>query len=35
MIIKNTFKKHQGTMLIGLAITAVTLSNYVHANELK
>ncbi|MBG9989628.1 TolC family outer membrane protein [Pseudoalteromonas sp. NZS37] len=33
MIIKNTFKKHQGTMLIGLAITAVTLSNYVHANE--
>ncbi|WP_024608821.1 TolC family outer membrane protein [Pseudoalteromonas sp. TAB23] len=33
MITKNTFKKHQGTMLIGLAITAVTLSNYVHANE--
>ncbi|MBH0010626.1 TolC family outer membrane protein [Pseudoalteromonas sp. NZS100_1] len=33
MIIKNTFKKHQGTMLIGLAITSVTLSNYVHANE--
>ncbi|PKG63832.1 MULTISPECIES: TolC family outer membrane protein [Pseudoalteromonas] len=33
MIIKNTFKKHQGTMLIGLAITAITLSNYVHANE--
>ncbi|MEM5531700.1 TolC family outer membrane protein [Pseudoalteromonas arctica] len=33
MIIKNTFKKHQGTMLIGLAIATVTLSNYVHANE--
>ncbi|MBH0019559.1 TolC family outer membrane protein [Pseudoalteromonas sp. SWXJ133] len=33
MITKNTFKKHQGTMVIGLMITAVTLSNYVHANE--
>lgn len=33
MITKNTFKKHQGTMLIGLTITAATLLNYVHANE--
>jgi len=33
MITKNTFKKHQETMLIGLTITAATLLNYVHANE--
>lgn len=33
MITKNTFKKHQGIMLIGLTITAATLLNYVHANE--
>jgi len=33
MIKKNTFKKHQRTMVIGLLITAVTLSNYVHANK--
>lgn len=33
MITKNTFKKRKGTMLIGLAITAAALSNYVHANE--
>ena len=33
MITKNIFKKHQGAMTIGLMITAVTLSNYVNANE--